>query len=41
MQGNRATILKHAKFKDAVERGRVLDVYDDGIAAMRKRLGNE
>ncbi|MFQ5731711.1 MAG: CehA/McbA family metallohydrolase [Planctomycetaceae bacterium] len=38
MRRNRETIFKRGKFQDAVERGRVLDVYTDGIAAMRKRL---
>ena len=38
MLANRRTIKEKGKFKDAVERGRVLDVYSDGIAAMRKRL---
>lgn len=38
MLANRRTIKERGKFKDAVERSRVLDVYSDGIAAMRKRL---
>ncbi len=34
----RAQIDKQSNFADPQERSRVLDVYNDGIDAMRKRL---
>ena len=38
MLANRRIIAEKGKFADAVERGRVLDVYSDAIAALRKRI---
>jgi hypothetical protein len=38
MVDNRRIIAEKGKFADAVERGRVLDVYSDAIGALRKRL---
>jgi hypothetical protein len=38
MAANRRIIAEKGKFADAVERARVLDVYSDAIAGLRKRL---